>query len=494
MNVLPRFRNICFLLFLTVFSAFAQGYEITVTVKNLTGPLILGHYYVKNDGMYSDDTTVLDKAGKGVFKGNKKLAPGLYFLYTGHSKFDILIGNDAQRFSISTDTLDFINKTQISGSVDNQVFFDFQKFNAERGTKFMQLNEQIQVATTDGEKNKIYSEMQALQKERLDYLQKQIDTHPGLYVSKFLTTLVPIETKVPEPPRNAAGQITDSSYVYRWYRVHFFDDLNIFDPDMLRVPFYEDKLMKYITEAIPQYPDTICAEADKILAKAKANDDIFRVVLVTLFNHYVQSNIMVHENVWVHLADKWYIPYGSFGDNAKYISDLKKQVELKKPNLIGNYAPPMEQLMSLPPDHFKAAPMDTAIKFDLHAGTMINDFRKTVKAKYTAILFWDYSCSHCKKVIIDLHKVYEEYKDKGLQVITVQTVVSKEAKGKWIDYVNENDLLDWINAWSPYNAKYRDLYDISQTPIIYLLDENDKIIAKKLVPEQFKDFLDHTTK
>jgi len=169
---------------------------------------------------------------------------------------------------------------------------------------------------------------------------------------------------------------------------------------------------------------------------------------------------------------------------------LKKEVEKKMPSLIGKPAPPMEMLMALSPEHFKAAALDTAIKNDLHAGRMIQDFRKELKGKYTAIVFWDYSCGHCKKFMEDLQEVYEEHKKNGLAVITVQTVNTREAKCKWIDYMNDKQMLEWTNAWSPYSNKYRDLYDISSTPVLYLLDEKGNIILKKLQPEQIKDFID----
>ncbi len=484
MKVLCFLKNICLLSILAAAPVFSQGYEISISIKSRNDTVILGHFFAKGDMLISDDTTIL-KNGKGVFKGKKNLDKGLYFIYNDKKKYDIVIGNE-QKFGIGADTSDFINKTRFTSSVENDVFFEFQRYNAARSKQWQQLNEQMNKATTDREKQDIRTQLQSLNKERIEYIQKLIDDHPGLFVSKFLQTLVPLD--LPEPPKDAAGRITNSTYVYRWYRAHFFDNLNIYDPEMLRTPFYEEKVSEYMNRVIPQHPDTICAEADKILAKAKSNDAIFRCILVSLFNYYTQSKVMVHENVWVHLADKWYIPYASWS-TADYIDKLKKEVEKKKPNLIGKPAPPMEMLQVLPPEHFKAAALDTAIKFDLYAGVTIKDFRQNMKGKYTAILFWDYSCSHCKKTIQDMYKVWEEYKSKGLQVITVQTVISREAKGKWIDFVNDHNLFGWTNAWSPFSNKFRDLYDISMTPIIYLLDENEIIIGKRLAPEQIKDFI-----
>ncbi len=486
MKVLSFFKRVWLLSFLATIPVFSQKYEISISLKSRNDTVILGHFFAKSDMLISDDTVVL-KNGKGVLKGNKKLPKGIYFIFNDKKKFDIVIG-DHQKFGIIADTTDLVNKTRFTSSPENDVFYDFQRYNAKRGIEYHQLTERFKNATTDEEKNAVRTQMQTLNKERIEFIQKQINDNKELYTAKFLKTLIPSDFGLPEPPKDTEGRITDSTYVYRWYRAHFFDNLNIYDPDMLRTPFYDDKVIEYVTRVIPQHPDTICVELDKILAKAKANDEIFRCILVSVFNYYVKSKVMVHENVWVHLADKWYIPYATWSTDD-YIETLRKEVAKKKPNLIGEHAPPMEMLQALPPDHFKAAALDTAIKFDLYAGVQIKDFRQSLKSKYTAILFWDYACSHCKKTIQDLFQVYEEYKGKGLQVITVQTVISKEAKGKWIDFVNEHNLFGWTNAWSPFSNKYRDLYDVSMTPIIYLLDEDEVIIGKRLVPEQIKDFI-----
>ena len=487
MKVLSFLKNSSLLLVLATTPVFSQKYEISIELKSGNDTVILGHYFAKSDLMISDTIAILTN-GKGVIRGNKKLANGLYFIFNDRKTFDIIIG-DNQQFSIVADTADFIRLTKFTSSPENDVFYGFRRYKSDLDKQVRQLNEQFQNVTADADRNAIRTQLQTLYGEYIEYIEKLADDNSNLYVSKFLRTLVPPETHLPESPTDADGNVTDREFAYRWYRAHYFDNLNIFDPDMLRTQFYEDKVTDFMTRVIPQHPDTICAEADKILAKAKANEEIFRCILVSLFNYYVKSNVMVHENVWVHLADKWYIPYATWSTDD-YIESLKKEVTNKQPNLIGKQAPPIEMLMALPPEHFKAAAMDTAIKFDLHAGVMMQDFRKELKSKYTVLLFWDYSCGHCKETIQELFEIWEELKDKYLQIITVQTVISIDAKGKWIDLVNEHQYFGWINAWSPYSYKYKELYDISSVPQIYMLDENGDIMLKRLVPEQIKDIID----
>ena len=485
-------KSISLLSVMATVPVFSQKYEISITLKSHNDTVILGHYFAKSDLKISNETIVL-KNGKGVFRGDKKLPKGVYFIYNNKRLFDIIIG-DHQEFGIVTDTADFVNRTKFTNSPDNDVFYEFQRYNAERGKQFQQLGEQFRNATSDADKKEISAKAQTFQRERIEFIEKLADANSQLYVSKFLRTLIPPETHLPEPPRDEEGRITDSTYVYRWWRTHFFDNLNIFDPDMLRTPFYEEKVLDFMSRVIPQHTDTICIEADKILTKVKANEEMFRCILVLLFNHYVKSTVIVQgnvvpENVWIHLAEKWYIPYATWSSDD-YIESLKSEVEKKKSNLIGQPAPPMEMLMVLPPEHFRIAASDTAFKFDLHAGRMYDDFRRGLLGKYTAIVFWDYSCGHCKKALEEMFQVYETHKDKGFTVITVQTVNTKEAKGKWIDFVNEHQMFGWTNAWSPYSNKYRDFYNVSMTPLFFLLDEKGDIILNRITAEHINNFLE----
>ncbi len=457
-------------------------------MKAKNDTVTLGHYFA-NDSILRADTTIILKNGKGVFKGNKKLAIGLYFIFNNKRKvFDFLIG-DNQKFSISVDTTNIINKLRFTFSPDNDVFYDFIRYDIQYRAKSQQLQEQYNKTTDATEKNTIREQSQIQYKERMAYIQKLADENRDLYVGKFLNALIPIDSHLPEPPKDAEGRITDSTYVFRWYCAHFFDNLNISDSEMLRTPFFGNKVMEYMRIFQYYHPDTICVQIDNILTKVQGNDEIFRYVLPNLLNHYITSKLMAHENVWVHIADKWYIPYATWG-SAEYIETLKKEVAQRKASLIGKQTPPLEMLMVLPPGHFKAAALDTAIKNDLQAGVMLQDFRKNIKSKFTVLFFWDYSCGHCKESIRKLYQVYEDYKDKGLQVIAVQVVNTKEAKAATIDFINENDMLGWINAWSPFHNKWRDLYHAPAWPTIYLLDENMTIHGKNLAPEQVKDFID----
>ena len=504
MKVMSFFKCACLLLFLAAVPVFSQNYEISVALNTRNDTVLLGHYFTKRENARVNDTLVL-KNGKGVFRSNRDLPNGLYFLYCdGRILFDFIVG-DNKKFGIVADSTDFINLTKFTDSPDNDVFLEYRRHLIDRSKQLQQLSELYRNATSDAVRSEIIAKQNTLNRESLASIDQLIENNRHLYVSKIVKSGIPVEARVPEPPRDEQGNITDQNFQYRWWRAHYFDNLDIFDPDMMRTQSYEEKLFGYLTRVIPQNTDTVCTGIDNIMAQAKTNDVVFRYILSTLYNHY--SNLaqeviidkgIAPENVWLHLVEKWYIPYASWSSEEN-IENLKDLVAKRKPNLIGKHAPPIEMLKVLPPEHFKAAALDTAIKFDLHVGREIQDFRKELKSKYTALFFWDITCGHCKQSIQELFDVWEEHKGNGLQVITVQIYLTADGKdkGRWIDFVNEKNYFGsgWHNAWSPYSNKYRDMYNTATVPVLYLLDEKFDIILRgnlkgNITAETIKEFFD----
>ena len=109
-----------------------------------------------------------------------------------------------------------------------------------------------------------------------------------------------------------------------------------------------------------------------------------------------------------------------------------------------------------------------------------------IEAEYLILIFYEPSCGHCKKVIPKLYDIYEKYKGKNVKVFALYTQGKKE---EWTEFIEEKKL-DWINVYDPYYiSNFRDLYDIYSTPVIYMLDKDKKIVAKRLAIEDIEDFL-----
>lgn len=464
----------------------AQGYEIKIKIPVLKDSTILfGHHFANDKLFYPDDTVRLDKKGFGVFKKNKVLPGGMYWIYLPNKKyFDILL-SDNQVFTIEvTDTSDMMKGIKFINSNENKLFFDYRIMINDNGDIANKLVEKKKNSTSPQQKDSLTKAIDKLHQEVIGMIKKIKTDNPKLFLTALLTSFEDIQ--VPDSPKDANGKITDSTFQYRYYRSHYFDNFNLTDPRMLRTIFYEQKVKNYIDKVIPQIPDTINKEVDHLIEKVRGNEELFRFMLVTLFNQYATSQIMGQDAVLVHMAEKWYLPYATWSDK-KYTDNLKKEIAKTKPNLINSIAPDLK-LMEIPTDHFMVAKNDTALKSNPYVGNSIT--LHSIKAKFLVVVFWEADCGHCKKILPELYTLYQQkLKDKGVQVLCLHMISSIEGKRKWINFVNEHSTYDWINAWSPYNYDYKDLYNVYTTPQIYLLDENKKIIAKRIGPEQVEEII-----
>jgi thiol-disulfide isomerase/thioredoxin len=469
--------------FLVTLCTTGQGYEIKIKINGLSEkPVILGHYLSKS--MYPDDTVKLDAKGSGVFTGLRKLPEGMYLFYLPNSSyFEVIMGED-QSFSIEVDTVDFLRTLSIKGSEENQVFLDFQKYMMVLRREADSLTQLMKSRNDPKDKELLSGKLRKINENRIIRIESICEEHPGWFVSAFLKATV--DVAVPEPPRDGQGRIKDSTWQYYYYRSHYFDNFDIADARLLRTPLYEDKIMTYLSKVIPQIPDSIIPVVDHFIEKSRADSAVFRYMLITLFNYYGKSNIMGMDAVQVHIADNYYIRDSWWSDD-KFIADLKDRTEKARPLLIGRVAPDIE-LMLVPPEHFASAATDTALKKYPHVGTKINLSR--IKAKYMVLVFWEAECGHCKTIIPELYKIYQRSLQKyDVKILAVSTLFGEDGKVKWVDFVNQYSLYDWMNAWNPYSYVFKLKYDVLTTPQIYILDENKKIIAKKVGPEQVEEIL-----
>jgi thiol-disulfide isomerase/thioredoxin len=461
----------------------SRGYKIQIQIKGVADTsVILAHY--SNKSIYPDDTVRVDSKGKGAFLNKKNLPQGMYVLYLPDGKyFDLMMGED-QTFDLYTDTADFIKNTRIEGSVDNTIFFDFQNYMIQKRDILQKYQNVLRSSSDEMEQKNARRGIDSMVNEGKQRVSQIVTENPDLFVSTFLKST--LEVEVPNTPVRQDGTI-DSTWQYRYFKSHYFDNFNPADARLLRTPLYEDKIMYYLEKVILQVPDTINAEVDKLIEESRGDSTLFRYLLITLFNHYGNSNIMGMDAVQVHLAEKYYLQ-STWWNDEKFLDDLRDRVKILKPLILGSTAPDVE-LLVVPTDHFIAAEKDTSLKKFPHVGTLTKI--SEIKSDYLVLFFWEATCSHCKKAVPEMYKIYKEkLEPKGIKVLAVSTLFGEEGKIKWVDFVNANKTYDWINAWNPYDYQFKIIYDVRTTPQIFILDKDKKIIGKRLGTEQVADLIE----
>jgi len=452
-----------FLLFGSPIFAQDSAYKIEVEVDNFQGKVCyLGYPY--GPKKYLADTAEINSQGKFVFEGEKPLDGGLYFIYSPAPEslyFDLIVAES--EFVLETDTLDLIANMKTQGSLENEVFFNFQRFMREKQVLGSDLSETLKNSVEQVEKDQLTEQLKSLDADVKSFRSDLLAKYSTTFVAAFIKSTIPIE--VPEAPKDENGKDIDPNFAYKYYKEHYFDHIDFSDKKMLRTPGFHEKIEDYLEKMTVKHPDSIISSAHTIIDKAKANDEIFRYCVVHITSKYETSNIMGMDAVFVDLADNYYLSGDAFWADSALTAKISDRVARLKPNLLGKQAPRMNLLDTL---------MQPTSLYSLNAD-------------YFVLYFYDPDCGHCKKKTPVLKELYDtKLKDMGVEVVA--TNIKKEVD-KWKKYIKEQKL-NWINLADPnVRSNFRYEYNLETTPIIYVLDNQKKIIAKKLDVDQIEEFI-----
>lgn len=97
-----------------------------------------------------------------------------------------------------------------------------------------------------------------------------------------------------------------------------------------------------------------------------------------------------------------------------------------------------------------------------------------VKASKKIIVFWASTCSHCEAELPKLIEKYDAIKAQNAEVIAFSLDSEKanyDAKVKSLPWINDTELKGWYSSFA-------ETYNVRATPTYFVLDSNNKIIAK----------------
>ena len=452
---------------------FAQkGYDIKLTVNNLSNSkLILAYYY--GDKQYVKDTLTINSKGVCEIKADTLLPAGIYlavFPALGNKYFEFVVNE--QRFSLTTDTSDLAGHIVVTGSVENQLFYDDMKFLSAERKESEGYNSAYKAAKTQQEKDQIREKLKVIDSLVTDKRRSVIYGYPNSFYAGILMAMQPIiPSDIKDAPRDAVGRLIDSNWVWRDYKNRYWDNMNLNDDRLIRTPIFHNKLKEFYGRTIIQIPDSLIIESDALLSKMPPTGELFKYTLVYMLNEMAKSKIMGFDAVYVHLVKNYYSKGFAPWVDSVQLYKINERGRILEPLLIGKRAMNIQLA-------------DTTLK-TFHS---LYD----IKNRFTVLCFWDPDCGHCKKEVPKLAESYHKMKKDGIDVeIYAPTIMSIEEMKKWTDFIKENKL-DWINVADPYRQNnFRFEWDIQSTPQIYILDRDKTIKAKRIGAEQVEDFIRH---
>lgn len=468
-------RKIIFGAILIIISAASSGqiksgYKISVTITGLQDSTIFLAYHM-GDKQYLKDTLKLDNTGHGILQGKESLPQGIYMIVLPRRNYFEMLISDDQQFEVNCSYNDYINTLKFTGSDENSAFVDYQKKWTAMQIKASGILKRIQTNKGNSDSLKILNVLQKSWEEKMiSYLKSTIAANNGNLLSALVKSLIPTEAPeftVPSGSSNPDSVLWVMKYNYN--KDHFFDNIDLKDERLIRTPILQSMLNTFFTNVVVQSPDSINKEIDKIIKKCSGNYKVFQFISVYLFNHFRESQVMGHDAVLVKIADDLYLSGRADWVSKEFKDDLRKQIALIRPNLIGKKA--------------------QDLVMNSYKGIFVSLY--DVKKEFTILYFWEPDCGHCKEATPKLKAYYEKAKDQGIEVFAVCTTADKQ---KWTKYIEDNNLT-WINGWDPERSSRFDFYyNVQSTPMVYILDKNKKIIAKKLSVEDIPSFIENYRK
>lgn len=442
----------------------AQKVDIEINIDNYKNDtLIVGNYYA--DRQLVKDTLIRKSNEKSFrLKADSLFESGVYIAITipDHQFSQFIIPEDDQEFEIMMDFAD-LSELNSKGSDENKLFYDYLQYLNKRRPENIRLQKELMEADSLGaDVGKINEQIAVLDLEILKYQQKLVADHPTTITAALIGANFQVD--IPKITEGTPEEIQAKRF--RYYRAHYFDNVDFNLPAIIRTPFLHDRIEYYMQKLNSPLPDSTIIAIDYILSKFTDNEEALKFYTSHFLNQYAQMKMVGQDAIYVHIVDKYYANGKAPWVKAETLAKIVDNANKLKPLLIGNTVP---DITTYEKD-------GTAVKI------------REIEAEYTVLVFWAPNCGHCKKAMPHIVKFNDEYLAKGIKTISICTKGGEKFKGCW-DSLEDKDMLRLLNTGDEYIRFQRKMY-ITKTPKIIILDKNKKIIIKDIPADKLSEIID----
>jgi thiol-disulfide isomerase/thioredoxin len=471
-----------FVLFITATLAVNAQSKHTISghVDGLTDTTIfLANYY--GNKLYYNDTTRIDHKGNFSFPGKPYKECGKYsIVLPTNNRFDIVVDEENIVIDFTADCK--MENLKIKESKNNKIFYDYIKFISDKMKLRGPIDAVLADSTkTEAEKEPSRKQLKDMNDEVIRYQKDMIAKNPDLLVTKMIKMSMDVE--VPEAPADSSED-GKKRWSYYYFRNHYWDNVDLKDPRLIREQTYHKLIERFVTQTLPQIPDTMTKAAKELLERVGNNEDGFKYIVHQFTYGFETSKIMCMDEGFVYMIDNYYSKGLCPWVKKEKLDEMKKAADEKRHCLCGEIG----QNIILPDtsDHWKSM-------YDL-------------KSKYTILVIWEATCGHCKKELPQLNELYKKWKPRGVEIFGVHNNLEVD---KWKKFVRDEKLefinvsrnqfimtqdsatkLIYGNVTTLPSLNFHQYWDVNSTPKVYLMDKDHKIIAKSLGHDQLDDLLE----
>ena len=453
------------LFFFSNTSTFAQ-HKIEFQIDNYEKDSVVVGYYVLDKQLVHD--TLVSKE-KGKFTLIDTLASGVYILLTmpDNEFLQFIVNENEPEFKME---FDFKNKTEVkfTGSKDNQVFQDYVDFLGIKRPRAELLRDTI-AALTESESEvdpAFQAELDNIDKDVVEMQAKLISEHPDLISTLLLKANK--EIVLPTFDNTEKGQMAQ----YLYYKDHYFDFIEMENPNTLRTPFLYKRVDYYIKKLTSNSPDSIVKSIDTVLKLMEPSEETYRYYLSNFLNEYIQTKIIGYDAVFVYLAEEYYAKGKAPWVEEENLLKILDRAKRMKPVLLGKTAP---DIMVYGED-------GSPISID------------SIDYEYLVLLFWSPDCGHCKKTMHEFVEFNDKYKEKGIKTFAICTKLKDKTKDCW-EMIKEKEMLGFYNGADEFHkSRFKVKFNVDTTPKVFILDKNREILMKNIAASQLERVFEEIAK
>ncbi len=461
-SIFIRMQKLLFLFLFFPLLCIGKEYQVKLHVQNMPSeskPILLrifnGNMYVVDSVPVVNQQTITfnvpESTDAGMLRAVLGSSPYAQFMNRQPTALDFLYTRENVEM-----TLDFNNpeaSVEVIESDENRDYFSYMK---KDNRYFMKLGSLEQVVTQYPDRDAFYNMAlnyyKEYQIERDKWIDSCYNSRPGSLAARILNT-----RRMPFTEGNLTPQERDSIY-----REQFLSRVEFTDTLLLNTNIYTDKLFQYINffmnrEAGPRENEAVIIKVlDRIEPQISVNEEIRNNLLQFLISGF---EAMKMEEVLAHISSNYLQQCGSSMDM------VKRRLEGYKKMAIGQKVPDV-----------------VAMDINNNPVSLYSEVNP-----YTLLIFWHTGCSHCQILMNKL----PEYIQKGLfrkHNVKILCISIDEKQEDWEKYSKEHPT-QWTSAYveGAFDSQAAIDFNLFATPSIFLLDNNNQIIAKPITPDELEE-------
>ncbi len=389
---------------------------------------------------------------QGVFKLEIKdtVQQGIYKIGLDQKNAASIVLSGEENIDIKADYGQLkAGKITVTNSRENEAYRALLNEWNRMGGKMVSLNiEKSQVSVVDPfyvQKAKdIEDKMRLVIEEHNVHLLYIKETYPDTFMAEVLVNLSLIPQLTDHPD-------LEDSYDNERAFMHdyFFEFIDFDDERIIYTPFLQKKYFTYLDKYTHHTPEGLKDSVDLMLTKAEANSAVREFTLEYLIDTFNNKGL-------AELADYVVDNYVEGCGKPLSVRTVEKIENIKRLR-VGQIAP---EIVSKDTDG-----KTIALTSLIGKGVLM-------------VYFWASWCEGCEVENPNIVRLYNKFKERGLDIYAValdsdKTEWLKAIKKYQFTWINVSDLREW-------ESEAVKTYNVNRTPAIYLLNKEGRIMAKNL--------------